>query len=90
MTARSSPDTRSERFGESGTETASSSTSPVPVKISADARVSVLRSDSTSCSNNSSIGIARVMRVTKERTTSSGASRAPYVKLVAIRENRPA
>ena len=61
----------------SGTDTASSSRSGVPVQISARRRTSTLRSDSASWSRSSSIGMDRLRRLPHVRSTSSGGCRSP-------------
>jgi hypothetical protein len=76
-TGRSRLVTTMERGPASGTETALSRTSPMPVYTSALTNPMVLRSDSANCSRSSSIGMARVNRLPKVRRTSSGACRAP-------------
>ena len=76
-TGRSRGETTIEPGPKSGTDAVRSSTSPAPVKTSALARAIVFRSDSASCSSSSSIGMARVSRLPKVRSTSSGASRDP-------------
>jgi len=60
-----------------GTPAASSYSPEAPVKISADDSVIDLRSDSVSCSNSSSSGMARVSRLPHVRSASSGATRSP-------------
>ena len=82
-TGRSRSPMMSDRRPASGTETARSSTSPLPVYTSALVRAIVLRSDSASCSSSSSMATARVIRLPNVRSTSSGASRAPYTNRVA-------
>ena len=76
-TGRSRLETTIDRGPASGTDTALSSTSPIPVYTSALTSPMVLRRDSDSCSRSSSMGMARVKRLPKVRSTSSGACRAP-------------
>ena len=71
----------------SGTETARSRTPLPPVHTSA-ATPMVLRNDSASCSSSSSRGMARDRRLPKVRSTASGASLAPYTRLLAKRDSR--
>jgi hypothetical protein len=70
-------ETTIDRGPASGTDTALSSTSPIPVYTSALTSPMVLRRDSDNCSRSSSMGMARVKRLPKVRSTSSGACRAP-------------